>query len=177
MALNDLWKKFIKDEEADNEENATYYRPHKKNAAPSLVDEPDDDAFRAPKTRTGASRVATANDYDDLSDDINDVYEDSASVSKPRFKRVMATDLKSAEHAIDLVLRKYVVLINTEGVTDAKLVPFRCYIAGAVQALGAHITPLDDENVFVSIEPFDATPYLPHDEQDDLQEQQLPRQH
>ena len=168
MALNDFIKKLIKEEEED--ESATYYRPRKKNEAPSLVDEPDDDAFRAPKTRTGASRVAAANDYDDLSDDINDVYADSASVSKPRFKKVMATDLKAAEHAIDLVMRKYVVLVNTEGVADAKLVPFRCYIAGAVQALGAHITPLDDENVFVSIEPFDATPYLPT--QDDTAEQQ-----
>ena len=161
MALNDLWKKFIKDDEVEDDESATYYRPHKKNEAPSLVDEPDDDAFRAPKTRTGSTRMATANDYDDLSDDIDEVYADSASTSKPRFKRVMATDLKSAEHAIDLVCRKYVVLVNTEEVADAKLIPFRCYIAGAVQALNAHITPLDDENVFVSIEPFDATPYLP----------------
>jgi|GEM_PF-2529150 len=171
MALNDLWKKFIKDDESESDESATYYRPRKKATAPSLVDEPDDDAFRAPKTRTGASRVATSNDYDDLSDEVDDVYDDGASASKPRFKRVMATDLKSAEHAIDLVLRKYVVLVNTEGVSDAKLVPFRCYIAGAVQALGAHITPLDDENVFVSIEPFDATPYLPaQDETEELED-------
>lgn len=170
MALNDLWKKFIRDDEpADNDEDASYYRPRKKDAAPSLVDEPDDDAFRAPKTRTGASRMATANDYDDLIDLEDDSYNNT--VSKPRFKRVMATDLKSAEHAIDLVLRKYVVLINTEEVADAKLVPFRCYIAGAVQALNAHITPLDDENVFVSIEPFDATPYLPaQDESEELED-------
>lgn len=165
MALNDLWKKFIKDEDADMEDEADYYRPRKKAAAPSLIDEPDDDAFRAPKTRTGASRMARANDYDDILDD--DSY---TAPSAPRFKRVMATNLNSAKHAIDLVCQKYIVLINTEGVADETLVPFRCYIAGAAQALGAHINPLDDENVFVSIEPFDITPYLPA--QDDLAEQE-----
>jgi hypothetical protein len=163
MALNDLWKKFIRDEETEDE--ADYYRPRKKAAAPSLIDEPDDDAFRAPKTRTGASRMARANDFDDILDD--DSY---TAASAPRFKRVMATNLNSAKHAIDLVCQKYIVLINTEGVADDALVPFRCYVAGAVQALNAHINPLDDENVFVSIEPFDITPYLPA--QDDLAEQE-----
>ena len=69
MALNDLWKKFIRDEDADMEDEGDYYRPRKKMTAPSLIDEPDDDAFRAPKTRTGASRMARANDYDDIMDD------------------------------------------------------------------------------------------------------------
>ena len=165
MALNDLWKKFIRDEDADMEDEGDYYRPRKKMTAPSLIDEPDDDAFRAPKTRTGASRMARANDFDDILDD--DTYTAPAA---PRFKRVMATGINSAKHAIDLVCQKYVVLVNTEGVADDALVPFRCYIAGAVQALNAHINPLDDENVFVSIEPFDITPYLPA--QDDLAEQE-----
>ncbi len=167
MALNDLWKKFIRDDEVVDGDDDTYYRPRQKNNVPSLVDEPDDDTFRAPKTRTSASRMPTANDYDALLDDEDDSY--AAPASKPRFKRVMATDLKSAEHIIDLVCRKFIVLVNTEGVTEGKLVPFRCYIAGAVQALNAHITPLDDENVFISIEPFDATPYLPA--QDETAEQ------
>ena len=165
MALNDLWKKFIRDDAADMDDDADYYRPRKKNTPPSLVDEPDDDAFRSTKTRLGASRLARANDYDDMLDEDDDY---GAPVS-PRFKRVMATGIKSAEHAIDLVCQKYVVLINTEQVSDAVLVPFRCYIAGAAQALGAHINPLDDENVFVSIEPFDITPYLPAE--DDMAEQ------
>ena len=168
MALNDLWKKFISDN-GESEDESSYYRPRQKmGSTPSLVDEPDDDAFRAPKTRTAPSRAPIANDYDALLDDEDDAY--AAPASKPRFKRVVATDLKSAEHASDLVCQKFIVLINTESMSDAKLVPFRCYIAGAVQALKAHITPLDDENVFVSIEPFDATPYLPA--QDDTAEQQ-----
>ena len=168
MALNDLWKKFIRDDEIVDGDDATYYRPRQKMGTPSLVDEPDDDAFRAPKMRTAATRVPTANDFDTLLDEEDDAY--AAPASKPRFKRVLATDLKSAEHAIDLVCSKFIVLLNTEGLSDSKLVPFRCYIAGAVQALNAHITPLDDDNVFISIEPFDATPYLPT--QDDTAEQE-----
>lgn len=168
MALNDLWKKFIRDDEVVDGDDDTYYRPRQKTGAPTLVDEPDDDAFRAPKAKASSPRLQKANNYDDLLDDEDDTY--AAPASKPRFKRVMATDLKSAEHAIDLVCRKFIVLVNTEGVADSKLVPFRCYIAGAVQALKAHITPLDDENVFISIDPFDATPYLPA--QDDTAEQE-----
>jgi hypothetical protein len=168
MALNDLWKKFIRDDEVVDGDDAAYYRPRQKTGAPTLVDEPDDDTFRTPKMRTAATRMPTANnDYDALLDDEDDTY--AAPASKPRFKRVIATDLKSAEHVIDLVCSKFIVLVNTEDMADSKLVPFRCYIAGAVQALGAHITPLDDENVFISIEPFDATPYLPA--QDETAEQ------
>ena len=167
MALNDLWKKFISDTDA-GEDEGSYYRPRQKMGTPSLVDEPDDDAFRAPKTRTAPSRMPVANDFDALLDDEDDGY--AAPASKPRFKRVVATDLKSAEHIIDLVCQKFIVLVNTEGVADDALVAFRCYIAGAAQALKAHINPLDDENVFVSIEPFDITPYLPA--QDDLAEQE-----
>ena len=165
MALNDLWKKFIRDEDENAEESETYYRPRKKAQAPSLVDEPDDDMFRTPSART--SRMA--NDYDDA--DLG-IEEPGDSTGKPRFKRVLATGIKSAEHAVDLVCRKYVVLVNTEDVPDEALTPVRCYLAGAIQALDAHITPLDDENFFISIEPFDATPYLPHDEQDALDEQE-----
>lgn len=168
MALNDLWKKFISDNGDTDEDANAYYRPRQKMGSQSLVDEPDDDAFRAPKMRTSASRIPTANDYDDMLGDDDDAY--TAPASKPRFKRVVATDLKSAERAVELICQNFIVLINTESMTQAKLIPFRCYIAGAVQALGAHITPLDDDNVFVSVEPFDATPYLPT--QDDTAEQQ-----
>ena len=157
MALNDLWKKFIRDDAADMDDDADYYRPRKKNTPPSLVDEPDDDAFRSTKTRLGASRLARANDYDDMLDEDDDY---GAPVS-PRFKRVMVTNIKTAEHAVDLIVSKYVVLVNTEQASDEMLVAVRCYIAGAIRALGAHITPLDDENSFISVEPFDATPYLP----------------
>lgn len=158
MALNDLWKKFIRDDEPTEDEDASYYRPHKKNEAPSLIDEPDDDAFRAPKMRTGAVRMANDNDYDDL---IDEEPAFGQAPAKPRFKRVMVTNIKTAEHAVDLVVSKYVVLVNTEQASDDMLLPVRCYMAGAIRALGAHITPLDDENSFISIEPFDATPYLP----------------
>ena len=168
MALNDLWKKFIRDDAPAEEEEASYYRPRKKAEAPSLIDEPDDDAFRAPKTRTGSIRVADGNDYDDLID------EEPAFVqapAKPRFKRVLVTNIKTAEHAVDLIVSKYVVLVNTEQASDEMLVAIRCYIAGAIRALGAHITPLDDENSFISIEPFDATPYLPaQDEAEETEE-------
>ncbi len=159
MALSELWKKFIRDEEPADDD-ASYYRPRKKANAPSLIDDPDDDTFRARGKRVGASRAAQANDYDDeLSYD--DGYE---PVGKPRFKKVTATGIKSAEHVVDLVLEKFVVLVNTRNVPDTSLSAFRCYIAGAVRALGAHITPLDDENVFVSIAPFDASPYMPADD-------------
>lgn len=162
MSLNDLWKKFIRDEDEMEDEETVYYRPRKKQEAATLIDEPDDDMFRSPKG--GAARLVE--DYDEFGDELDD------STGKPRFKRVAATGIKSAEHAVDLICRKYVVLVNTEQVPDEALTPVRCYLAGAIRALGAHITPLDDENSFISIEPFDATPYLPHDEQDDLQEQQ-----
>ena len=82
----------------------------------------------------------------------------------------------SARYGFDNTLddwgRLCLLLKNTEQVPDEILAPFRCYLAGAIRALDAHITALDDENVFISIEPFDATPYLPHDEQDDLEEQE-----
>ena len=170
MALNDLWKKFIRDDEPTEDEDASYYRPHKKNEAPSLIDEPDDDAFRAPKMRTGAVRMANDNDYDDL---IDEEPAFGQAPAKPRFKRVMVTNIKTAEHAVDLVVSKYVVLVNTEQASDDMLLPVRCYMAGAIRALGAHITALDDENAFVSIAPFDATPYLPAQDETNETEQDL----
>ncbi len=166
MSLNDLWKKFIRDEEtdADTDDTVNYYKPRKRAVPATLVDEPDDDIFSAPAARRAGRPV---DDYDDPDDTDPD-----EGAGKPRFKRVAATGIKSAEHAVDLMCRKYVVLVNTEKVADEALAPFRCYLAGAIRALDAHITALDDENVFISIEPFDATPYLPHDEQDELEEQE-----
>lgn len=164
MAFNDFWKKFIRDEENENDDDVVYYRPRKKAEPATMVDEPDDDMFRSPKA-PAAPRMM--DDYDDLGEEDPD-----ETLGKPRFKRVAATGIKSAEHAVDLVKRKFVVLVNTEDVSDEALTAFRCYLAGAVRALDAHVTPLDDENVFVSIEPFDATPYLPHDEQDNYEEQE-----
>ena len=165
MALNDLWKKFIRDEDEGADEADSIYRPRKRAEAPSLVDEPDDDMMSPRPART--SRTMSDYDADELG--IADPDEDA---SKPRFKRVMATGIKSAEHAVDLVCRKFVVLVNTEQVEDEALTPVRCYLAGAIHALGAHITPLDDENFFVSIEPFDASPYLPNDEEEVYEEQE-----
>ena len=166
MSLNDLWKKFIRDEEADadTDDTATYYKPRKRAVPATLYDEPDDDAF---STQAPRRAVRLTDDYDDLDDTDPD-----EGAGKPRFKRVAATGIKSAEHAVDLMCHKYVVLVNTEQVPDEALVPVRCYLAGAIRALDAHITALDDENVFISIEPFDATPYLPRDEQDVLEEQE-----
>ena len=166
MSLNDLWKKFIRDEETevDADETVNYYKPRKRAMPATLVDDPDDDIFSSSASRNAKGLT---DDYDDLDDTDPD-----EGAGKPRFKRVAATGIKSAEHAGDLMCRKFVVLVNTEQVPDEVLAPFRCYLAGAIRALDAHITALDDENVFISIEPFDATPYLPHDEQDDLEEQE-----
>ena len=165
MGLNDFWKKFIRDEEPEGDDDVVYYRPRKKAEPATMVDEPDDDMFRSP-VAPAATRIV--DEYDDLGEED----PDEAPVGKPRFKRVAATGIKSAEHAVDLVKRKFVVLVNTEEVADDVLTAFRCYLAGAVRALDAHVTPLDDENVFVSIEPFDASPYLPHDEQEAYEEQE-----
>jgi hypothetical protein len=166
MTLNEIWKKFIRDEENDNDtdDTASYYKPRKRAVPATLVDEPDDDIFSSSASRT-IGRMS--DEYDDLDDTDPD-----EGAGKPRFKRVAATGIKSAEHAVDLMCRKYVVLVNTDEVPDEALTPVRCYLAGAIRALDAHITALDDENVFISIEPFDATPYLPRDEQDEMEEQE-----
>jgi hypothetical protein len=166
MTLNEIWKKFIRDEENDNDtdDTASYYKPRKRAVPATLVDEPDDDIFSSPASRT-VGRMS--DEYDDLDDTDPD-----EGAGKPRFKRVAATGIKSAEHAVDLMCRKYVVLVNTDEVPDEALSPVHCYLAGAIRALDSHITALDDENVFISIEPFDATPYLPRDEQDEMEEQE-----
>jgi hypothetical protein len=169
MAINDIWKKFVREDETaeDTDDGANYYVPRKKAEPASLIDEPDDDLFAAPTKTAGRPAARVADDYDDLGEDDPD-----EPAGKPRFKRVAATGIKSAEHAVDLMCRKYVVLVHTDEVPDEALTPVRCYLAGAIRALDAHITALDDENVFISIEPFDATPYLPRDEQDEMEEQE-----
>lgn len=173
MAINDIWKKFVREEETAEEidDDASYYVPRKKAEPATLVDEPDDDLFALPSKsapRPAARPTAPVNDdYDDLGEDDPD-----EPAGKPRFKRVAATGIKSAEHAVDLIRSKFVVLINTDAVPAEAMVNVQCYLAGAIRALNANITPLDESNYFVSIEPFDASPYLPHDENDALEEQE-----
>ncbi|MBO5898091.1 MAG: hypothetical protein J6R04_03675 [Clostridia bacterium] len=169
MAINDIWKKFVREDETaeDTDDGANYYVPRKKAEPASLIDEPDDDLFTVPAKTASRPAARAADDYDDLGEDDPD-----EPAGKPRFKRVAATGIKSAEHAVDLICRKYVVLINTSSVPKEALVNVQCYLAGAIRALDAHITPLDESNYFVSIESFDASPYLPHEEQDVLDEQE-----
>ena len=69
MALNDLWKKFISENDDGGEEESSYYRPRQKAGTPTLVDEPDDDIFRSPKAKTTGPRLTKANDYDTMLDD------------------------------------------------------------------------------------------------------------
>ena len=167
MAITDIWKKFIRPEDAiDEEDGTTYYRPRQKTAPATIIDEPDDDDLFTAAKKTSARAAAQVSDDYDL-----DGEDPDESIGKPRFKRVAVKGVKSAEHAVDLVLRKFVVLVNVDEVPADKLTNVQFYLAGAIHALDAHITPLDDTNYFVSIEPFDATPYLPHDEQDLLDEQ------
>ena len=174
MAINDIWKKFVREDEAveDTDDSDNYYVPRKKAESATLIDEPDDDLFAAPAAkpvtpRPAARPAAVNNDYDDFGEDDPD-----EPAGKPRFKRVAATGIKSAEHAVDLIRSKFVVLINTEAVPDEAMVNVQCYLAGAIRALDANITPLDESNYFVSIAPFDASPYLPHDESAALEEQE-----
>ncbi len=168
MAISDILKKFVRaDETTEEDDGARYYRPRQKAAPATLVDEPDDDMFVGAPQRTATRNARVNDDYDDLEGDDPDEI-----IGKPRFKRVLATGVKSVEQAVDLVKRKYVVLINVDAVSADSLVNVQFYLAGAIHALEAHVTPLDETNYFVSIEPFDASPYLPHDEQDLLEEQE-----
>ena len=167
MAITDILKKIVRTEDTIEEDGANYYRPRQKAAPATIIDEPDDDLFTAAKKTSARAAVRAADDYDDLDGDDPDEL-----IGKPRFKRVMATGVKSAEHAVDLALRKYVVLVNVDSVPADALANVQFYLAGAIHALDAHVTPLDDTNYFISLEPFDASPYLPHDEQDSLEEQE-----
>lgn len=168
MALNDLWRKFIRDNDDDEfGESVQLYQPNRKPAAAPAVDEPDNDFFTSTSSTTARRpQGRPTDDYDELDE------EDPDTVAAPRIKQISATGLGSADRVVELIKRNFVVLVNTENVPDELLTNFQCYLAGAIRALDATTTPIDDFNVFISIVPFDATPFLPNDEQDELEEQE-----
>lgn len=162
MASNSFWKKFIRNiSGVENEDDeAEYYHPPKAGEKDS-VEEPEEKLFRrGPQAEPSRTKTEEPEDF----------LEDEIPSKQPKFKRVVATGLKSAEHVVDLAMEKYVVLVNTENVKEEVLPGFRCYLAGAVRAMKGHIQPIDDENVFISREEFDVTPFLPKEEneEDDL---------
>lgn len=163
MALNDLWKKIIRDGGMSDldEDEGEIYRPNRRPSQNSAtVEEPEDfHLFRRPRAAAPMQPVT---------EDFREELPEDELIARPKFKRVNATGMKSAEQIVDLVCQRYIVLVSTEQVSDEALTPFRCYLAGAVRALKGHISPIDDENVFVSIEKFDVTPYLPQEEEEEL---------
>ncbi|MBQ7338189.1 MAG: cell division protein SepF [Clostridia bacterium] len=79
---------------------------------------------------------------------------------KPRFKKVGATRIQSGEQIISLAKEGYVVVVDTSAMAPAVLPKLRYYLAGAMYALDAHISPVD-ENVFIfSIEEFDVKAFV-----------------
>ena len=80
--------------------------------------------------------------------------------SKPRFKKVSATRIQSGEQIVSLAKEGYIVVVDTASMAPAALPKLRYYLAGAMYALGAHITPVD-ENVFIfSMEEFDIKAFV-----------------
>ena len=54
----------------------------------------------------------------------------------------------------------YIVVVDTSAVEASALLKLRCYLAGAMYALNAHIVPVDG-NVFVfSVEEFDVQEFI-----------------
>ena len=79
---------------------------------------------------------------------------------KPRFKKVTATRLQSGEQIVALAKDGNIVVADTSAMDDAALTKLRCYLAGAVFALDAHITPVDDDTFIFSLEEFDPEAFV-----------------
>ena len=83
-----------------------------------------------------------------------------AEEKKPRFKKVSATRFQSGEQIVSLAKQGYIVVVDTSAVEASALLKLRCYLAGAMYALNAHIVPVDG-NVFVfSVEEFDVQEFV-----------------
>ena len=79
---------------------------------------------------------------------------------KPRFKKVSAVRIQSGEQIVSLAKEGYIVVVDTSAMAPAILPKLRYYLAGAMFAMNAHITPVD-ENVFVfSVEEFDIKAFV-----------------
>lgn len=79
---------------------------------------------------------------------------------KTYFKKVSATRIQSGEQIVALAKEGYVVVVDTSAIAPAVLPKLRYYLAGAMFALDAHITPVD-ENIFIfSIEEFDIKAFV-----------------
>ncbi len=156
MGLSDFFKKFVRDDLEDDEAD-TIYHPFGRNNRSGAAEEEEPEEQKPQMVRRSATPAPAAEEP-----------EETENVT--RCKRVVATGIKSAEHAVDLLCRRYVVLVNTEAVKDEVLSAFYAYLAGAVRAVHGHINPIDDDNVFISIEDFDVTPYLPREDAEETEE-------
>lgn len=155
MGLSDFFKKFVRDDLDGDDEADTIYHPFGRNHRSGVASEEEPEEQKPQMVRRPAAPTPD---------------EEDEPAETTRCKRVAATGIKSAEHAVDLLCRRYVVLVNTEAVKDETLPVFRAYLAGAVRAVHGHINPIDDENVFISIEDFDVTPYLPREGSEETEE-------
>ncbi len=79
---------------------------------------------------------------------------------KLRFKKVSATRFQSGEQIVSLAKEGYVVVVDTSAVESSALLKLRCYLAGAMYALNAHITPVDGNLFVFSIEEFDLQAFV-----------------
>ena len=158
MGLKDFLKKVIDvyDDDtmaADGYDDDTVYTP-KSNADDELAEAPA--PARPVPARPAAAPEAPAAEEAPAAPVQIEVEEPK----KPRFKKLIATRLKSAEQAITLAKEGNIVIVDTTAVAPNVLANMQFYLAGAVYALGAHIYPLQ-ENLFIfSIEEFDVAAFM-----------------
>ena len=83
-----------------------------------------------------------------------------AEEPKPRFKKVSATRFQAGEQIVALAKEGYIVVVDTSAVEASALLKLRCYLAGAMYALNAHITPVDGNMFVFSVEEFDVQAFV-----------------
>ena len=163
MGLKDFLKKVIDvyDDDtmaADGFDDDAVYTP-KANADDELADAPTPvrpaparpaAAPAAPKAEPAAAEPAPA----------APVQVEVEAPKKYRFKRLIATRLKSAEQSINLAKDGCIVIVDTTALAPAVLENMQYYLAGAVYALGAHIYPVQENMFIFSIEEFDVEAYM-----------------
>jgi FtsZ-interacting cell division protein YlmF len=92
------------------------------------------------------------------------VADDEAEVSvkenKPRFKKVTPVRIQSGEQIVSLAKEGYVVVVDTSSLAPAMQPKLRYYLAGAMFALNAHITPVDESVFIFSVEEFDIQAFV-----------------
>jgi FtsZ-interacting cell division protein YlmF len=161
MGLKDLLKKVIDvyDDDtmaADGFDDDTVYTP-KANADDELADAP---VRPAPARPAAAPAAPTTESAVEEPAPVAPVQVEVEAPKKPRFKKLIATRLKSAEQAIALAKEGFIVVVDATALAPNVLENMQYYLAGAVYALGAHIYPVQ-ENIFVfSIEEFDAEAFM-----------------